>query len=242
MPDALAIAAGIMAEDMRRLQVVSQNLANAGTAGYKSSLVVSQPFVEHLRAAGPNGGAALPLNLPLAATRLDFRPGAMTQTGRPLDVAIEGGGFFELAGSDGPLYTRQGAFRLDARGRLVNPAGLPVNGLGGEIVLTGERPVIDRQGQVSEGERVVAQLKVVTFADPAGLVPMGGGVYRARSAAEVASEPLQVRQGYLESSNVVTLAEMMRVVEVVRRFGAAQRIVQNYDGMLGGAIRTLGEF
>lgn len=223
--DALSIAARMMAEDVQRLDVASQNLANATTPGYKSRMVVSRSFAEQLSDA------------------TDFRQGTLAQTGRALDVAIEGSGFFELAGDGGPVYTRQGAFRLDEGGRLISTGGLPVSGMGGDIVLTGDKPSIDRQGQIFENGRQVGQLKVVGFADPASaLTALGGGVYRARAAAEVSSGPLQVRQGFLESSNVVTLGEMMRVMEVVRRFGAAQRIVQDYDGMLGGAIRTLGEF
>jgi flagellar basal-body rod protein FlgF len=238
MPSAIDLAARIMGDDLFRLNVISQNLANAGTHGYKKELVAARPFLEHLEA----GLRAAPVNLPALTSVLDTRQGPLAATGNALDLALEGAGFFELAGDDGPVYTRQGSFRLDAAGRLVTTAGLPVMGLGGEIVLTGPQPTIDRQGRVFEGERLAGQLKIVRFADAAGLAPLGAGLYRAEAAGDTVQDGLQLRQGFLESSNVVTLSEMTRLIEVVRRFEAAQRVAQGYDGMLGGAIRTLGEF
>jgi flagellar basal body rod protein FlgG len=90
--------------------------------------------------------------------------------------------------------------------------------------------------------RLAGQFKIVKFASAHALVPLGGGLYRAQEAAEAAAPAGGVRQGFLESSNVAALPEMVRLIELTRRFEAAQRIVQGYDGMLGGAIRTLGEF
>lgn len=235
MADALGIAARIMADDLFRLNTISQNLANANTTAYKKQLVVARPFVEYLQ---PN----VPVSMPTLSSVVDPRQGPLTQTGNALDVAIEGSGFFELAGNDGPLYTRQASFRLDARGRLVTPAGMSVIGTGGEIHLAGTQPSIDRHGRIFEGERLVGQLKVVRFADPGRLTPLGAGLYRAAAAGEASSEPFQVRQGFLEASNVATLPEMVRLIELTRRFEAAQRVAQGYDGMLGAAIRTLGEF
>jgi len=239
MPSAIEIAGRIMSDDLYRLNLVSQNLANANTAGYKRELAVSRPFIEHLEA----GMKSLPVGFPALSSVLDPKQGALSQTASPLDLALEGPGFFELAGEDGPLYSRQGAFRLDAGGRLVNGAGLPVMGMSGEILLSGAGlPAIDRQGRVFEGERQVAQLKLVSFADAAALAPLGAGLYRAASAGETAPDTLQVRQGFLETSNVATLGEMVTLMGLTRRFEAASRVVQNYDAMLGTAIRTLGEF
>jgi flagellar basal-body rod protein FlgF len=236
--DALSIAARIMSDDLYRLNVTSQNLANAGTTGYKKELVVARPFVDYLQ---PN----VAVSMPALGSAIDPRQGSLAQTGNALDVALEGGGFFEVTGAEGPLYTRQGSFRLDGRGLLVTPSGLPVMGTGGEIALTGTQPGIDRQGRVFEGERQVAQLKIVRFADPARLTPLGGGLYGAapgaRGAGDITAEPLQVRQGFLEASNVTSLPEMVRLIELTRRFEAAGKVAQGYDSMLGAAMR-IGEF
>jgi flagellar basal-body rod protein FlgG len=235
-----------MADDVFRLNVVSQNLANANTAGYKKELVTSQPFVDYLQAGSAGGMRHLPVNVPTFATVVDFRQGPLIQTGNPLDVALEGKGFFEVSGPGGPLYTRLGSLRIDAQGRLVTAGGLALAGVNGEIQLSGTQPRIDARGRVFEGENLAAQLKIVRFGDAARLVPLGNGLYRADGAGQggtpPANEALQVRQGFMEASNVTTLPEMLRMIELVRRFESAQRVVQGYDGMLGAAIRALGEF
>src|SRR5262245_29969058 len=118
-----------MGDDLYRLNVVSQNLANAGTTGFKKEVVVARPFVEHLEA----GAQSLQVELPMQSSSVDARQGPLVRTGSALDVAIEGGGFFELSGPDGAVYSRQGSFRIDASGRLVSSGGLPVMGASGEI-------------------------------------------------------------------------------------------------------------
>src|SRR5262245_44678109 len=226
-----------MGDDMYRLNAVSQNLANAGTTGFKKEVVVSRTFTEHLEA----GTQSLQVELPMQSSSVDTRQGPLLRTGNALDVAIEGAGFFELSGPDGAVYSRHGSFRVDSGGRLVSSGGLPVMGASGEIQLAGTQPAIDAAGRVFEGERQVAQLKIIRFNDPAALAPLGGGLYRANGAGELASDALQVRQGFLESSNVVSLGEMLALVMLMRRFEAASRVVQGYDGMLGSAIK-IGEF
>jgi flagellar basal body rod protein FlgG len=238
MPSAIDVAARIMADDLFRLNLISQNLANANTTGYKKELPAARSFSAQLEA----GMKSIPVDLPALTSVVDPRQGPVNSTGNPLDLALEGDGFFELTGPEGPVYTRQGSLRLDAGGRLVGTNGLAVSGLEGDIVPGNAQPFIDKQGRVYDGERLMGQLKVVRFADSGGLTPLGGGLYRAETTGEPMQAALQVRQGFLESSNVVALSEMTRLIELMRRFEAAQRLVQGYDGMLGGAIRTLGEF
>jgi flagellar basal-body rod protein FlgF len=238
VPDAIGIASRVMADDLFRLNVESQNLANASTTGYKRELIASRPFVQFLEA----GDQQIPVSLPALTSVIDSHQGPLTKTSNPLDVAIEGAGFFEVAGNDGPLYTRQGSFRLDSAGRLVTPSGLAVGGSGGEILLTGNSPTIDRQGNVFEGTQRVGQLKVIRFPKSATLTPLGNGLYQASSAGDVVTDAMQVRQGFLESSNVAVLPEIVNMIGLVRRFESAQRVVQNYDAMLGTAVSKLGEF
>jgi len=238
LPSALDIAARIMGDDLYRLNLVSQNLANATTAGYKRSVAVAAPFSEHLQV----GDKSFPVSYPVVSAAIDPRQASLTQTGSALDVALESAGFFEIAGAEGPVYSRQGAFHLDATGRLVNTSGLAVMGVAGDITLTGNQPRMVRPGRVFEGAPPGAPLNLVRSPNPQALGPPGGGLYRATAAGDTDLDALQVRQGFLEASNVTSLNEMIAMIGLTRRFESAQRVVQNYDGMLGTAIQKLGEF
>jgi flagellar basal-body rod protein FlgG len=142
MNDALRMAVQAMHNGQARMDGVSRNLANVSTPGYRREMAVSKTFAE-------------------VVSTIDTRPGSFKPTGRPLDVAIEGEGFFEVATAAGPAYTRQGSFHVDARGRLVTEAGDSVMGLRGEISISSSQVAIDRQGRVTDNGRIAGQLKVV---------------------------------------------------------------------------------
>jgi flagellar basal-body rod protein FlgG len=158
---------------------------------------------------------------------------------------LEGPGFFELAGAEGPLYTRQGDFHLDARGRLVNAGGMAVMGTGGEIFLLGGEHKIERDGRIFEDGKQVAQLRIVDLHQPDALLKAGNGLYAAPAGgppAQIAADAqTQVRQGHLENSNVQSVSEMVRLIETLRHFESQQKVIQGYDEMLERAIRSLGE-
>lgn len=247
MSEILAIALNSLQNDMRQVEHVAMNLANSLTPGYKRQLAVTQPFgsmVERGAAAGqpdalPDAGAL--------RTFVDTRAGAMRRTGEGLDLAIDGHGYFEVATQEGPAYTRQGNFRVDVRGRLVTAQGEPVMGIGGEILLGGSRPRIDRNGNVFEkadgvAGHPVAQLKIVRFDDSAPMASMGNGLLSAGSGmTQLAAADIQVQQGYLENSNVSTQQEMVKLMQATRHFESVQKAIQTYDEALGTAIRKLGE-
>lgn len=242
MADALAIAARSMADDMLRLNSISHNLANATTAGYKREMMVSRPFVDYLMTAAARGSAALAVSLPEPQVLLDHSAGSFQYTGNTLDVAVEGDGFFELTSENGPVYTRQGNFRLDGLGRLVSSGGLVVTGTGGEIRVMGAQPRIDSEGRVWDGDVLAGQLRLVRFEQPQTLVAVGGGGYVAGVQQAELWPYARVRQGYLEASNVATTREMVRLIETMRHFESNQKVIQGYDEMLERTIRTLGEF
>ena len=244
MIDALAIAAQAMSDDMTRMSIISQNLANVSTIAYRKQLAVSRSFLDYLAVPVAGGTGALPITLPRAEIVTDQAAGTQRRTSNPLDFAIEGEGFFELRGAQGPIYTRRGDFQIDAQGRLVAANGLPVMGLSGEISLASEAVRVDTDGKIYERDVQVAQLRIVRFVNPQTLHYAGSGLYVASSGA--ASEPAppnqRVRQGYLENSNVASASEMVRLIETLRHFEANQKVIQGYDLMLERAIRTLGEF
>lgn len=249
MNEVLAVTLQSMQLDMAKVDRVGLNLANAQTTAYKREVVTAAPFAQHLAAAQQADAAAAPS----MTTHVDQRTGTLRSTGQSLDLALAGPGWFEVQTEHGPAYTRQGDFRLDAQGRLVTQQGLPVMGVAGEIQLPHGHPVIDAQGRVFEGTlpggaplagtaQPVAQLKIVRFEDKAAIERMGQGLVTASGeVTAVADSQTEVRQGYLENSNVSSMHEMVQLIQTLRHFESMQKTALGYDEMLGTAIRKLGD-
>jgi flagellar basal body rod protein FlgG len=235
--DLMAIAASGMRQDLQRVETISQNMANVLTPGYKKQIVQGTTFAQQV-----DGGLARAPDAPALSLSIDPAPGTLRYTGNPQQVAIDGAEFFEIAGKNGPAYTREGSFHTDVRGRLVGEHGFPVMGTGGEIVLQGAY-TIDANGDVRQGDRVAGRLKLVRFSNPEALVPQGGAMYAQGGAlaTESVNAP-SLRIGYQENSNVSSPQEMVRLTEAVRHFEALQKIMQGYDDSLEKTIRKLGEF
>lgn len=229
-----------MQADEARLKAISQNIANVLTPGYKAQVPVTTSFVKQLDNLGRvlTDDAHAP-----ASTVIDSRAGNLRYTGNLDDVAVEGAAFLELAGTSGPIYTRQGSLRVDVNGRLVGTQGLPVLGTSGEIVLANAPFSVSALGEVSQGGRVVGTLKLVSFDHPERLEALGNGTY-AQGAARVdeGAGGARLRPGFSEASNVNSAQEMVRLSETVRHYEALHKVVQGYDESLEKAIRKLGEF
>lgn len=258
MSDVFAIALASLHQDMSQLDRVAQNLANTGTAGYKREVAVARPFAEVVELAAEAQPPAARATAGVAAegalrVRVDPAAGTLRMTGQPLDVAIEGDAYLEVATDEGPRYTRQGGLRLDAGSRLVTAEGWPVMGTNGEIRLTTRTPVIDAAGRITEPAATsgpsavtpgtpVAQLKLVSFEEGAPIHHRGKGLYAVDGAPQAASEArVTVRQGALENSNVSSMQEMVRMLQTMRHFESIQRVVQGYDELLSSTISKLGD-
>jgi flagellar basal body rod protein FlgG len=226
-----------MLGDAERLRVISNNLANVGTVGFKRQLAVSS-FEQQVQSAGPvvgqRTGAAL-------TAYTDRSAGTLTHTGNPLDLALEGDAYFVIDTGLQEAYTRQGTFRLDVDGQLVTSNGQKVVTTEGDVRLTSPAPTIDAQGNIRDNGAVVGQLKLVTVNNPQSLLETSNGLYTATdSTATAPAETARVRQGYTEAANVVTMNEMIKMIETVRHFEASQKMLQGYDSMLDRAITDLG--
>jgi flagellar basal-body rod protein FlgG len=247
----LALSLQSMQGDMARVDQVAMNLANALTPGYKRGMAVQAvagaSFAVHMNGAAVVQGAPVGVASPLAVSLLrDEQPGTVRSTGQPLDLALGGKGYFEVVTKNGPAYTRNGSFRLDAAGRLVTAQGYPVMGLGGDIVPGTATPVITATGAVlgpnGTADAPIAQLKVLEFDPKTAPERIGGGLLAATAdMKQVQPQDIQVRQGFVENSNVSTTQEMTQLIQSMRHFEAMQRITQGYDEMLGTAIRKLGD-
>jgi flagellar basal-body rod protein FlgF len=228
-----------MLNDTERLRIISNNLANVGTVGFKRQLPVSPSFDQQLVQSG--GIPASGNTAAILTAYTDRSAGTLTHTGNPLDLAIEGDAYFVVDTGLQEAYTRQGTFRLDANGQIVTANGQRVETTDGDVRLTSPAPSIDAQGNIRDNGAVVGQLKIVTVNNPQTLLDTGGGLYTATdSTVAVQSETARVRQGYTEAANVVTMNEMIKMIETVRHFEASQKMLQGYDSMLDKAITDLG--
>jgi flagellar basal-body rod protein FlgG len=247
MHPTLAVTLQSMQQDLARVQSIAANLANASTTGFKRAVVAARPFADLLQAAN---AAAAPGDAGGLALVTDARAGTLRLTGHPFDVALAGEGLFEVRTAQGTAYTRQGDFHVDAGGRLVTARGDPVLGQGGEITLLKTPVTIDAAGRIFDAsataggapERPLAQLRVVQPDDRAGLTSIGDGLLSAASAVTpMAESAYQVRQGYLENSNVNPMQEMVQLMQALRHFESMQKVAQGTDDMLSTAIHKLGE-
>lgn len=235
-----ALSGNIMA--MKRLDVISNNLANANTPGFKKDRMSFESMLNGPTnpPAVPNGSTADPL-LQKNTVYVDYSPGPVAQTGNPLDLAIDGDGFFVVNTPNGPAYTRQGNFRMSADGTLVTADGFPLMGQGGPIRIQGSRVEIDGQGVVNVDGAPAGTITVVDFPKPYNLTKGEGALFTPANP-QVTPQPTTsaVRQGHLEGSNVETIGEMVRMIETSRYFEACSKVVQGYDAMASKATTDLG--
>jgi flagellar basal body rod protein FlgG len=247
----LEIAAQAMQADLQRLTHISQNLANSQTPGYKRMVSVQRPFALQMEVAGSppasvQGMSALPSLIGLDAldSALDNTAGSLRSTGNPMDLAIDGDGFFVVQTAQGPALTRLASLRMDAQGAIVNDAGLPVLGQGGPLRAPTATSAlsVDAKGEVWADTRSVGRLQVLQVSDAKSLQPLGGGLYRSADTnlGELVETP-RIRAGYQEASNVTSSNEMIRLMETSRHFEAIARTVQGYDDAMEKAIRKLGD-
>lgn len=212
-----------------QVRLAGQNLVNAAATGYRRE-VAGAGFAQALAGAAASAPAA-------AAT--DFRAGPLRATGDPAHLALEGPGFFELRRGDSVLYTRAGAFTRDAGGRLVDASGHALQAGSGDLVLRGTEWRVERDGTVLDDGQAVGRLRIVDFADRTGLQRAGAATFTGSGAERVAMP--SVRQGHLEASNVDTSAEMVRLMESLKRFEFGQRVVHTQDDLMEKALRRLSE-
>jgi flagellar basal body rod protein FlgG len=223
---------------IEQLDRLAGDIANAGTAGYKSERVTT------VAVNRPNFGQALETAIDVAAGpgNLDFRSGSFAVTGRDLDMALEGPGFFVLDTPNGPRYTRNGQFNRSADGRLVTNDGLEVQGENGPIEL-GVGPVtLESDGTVRAAGIVAGRLRVVNFADYGVLAREDAGRFRAAANAVVTEAAgALVRGKTIEGSNVSLPERMVQLTEAARAFEGLQRgLSVLFNDVEGRAITELG--
>lgn len=228
---------------MRRLDVISNNLANVNTPGFKKDKMsfegllagnINPPEV-------PQGKTADPI-LQKENIYIDHASGPISQSGNPLDMAIDGEGFFAVTTPEGTAYTRQGNFRISADGTLVTVDGLPVQGSGGAAIrIQGNQVEVDQSGAILVDGAQAGALAIMDFEKPYALNKIGSALFvpvDPQSTPQTAKA--QVRQGYLEGSNVESISEMVQLIETNRYFEACSKIIRGFDDMAAKAAGDLG--
>lgn len=207
---------------LEEYQTIANNLANAGTAGYKRQVnTFSRHLIEKLGDAPP---AEPPVAELLAQGTTDFSQGPLIATQRPLDVALQGKGFFVVETPDGPLYTRSGSFQVNAQGRLTDSQGRQIAGADGLIMIPAtvnlQELQISPEGVLSADGATLGRLRIVDFGENEDqLKPVGFNAYEApQDVLPVNAQDAQICQGFRENSNVKLMEELVGLVSVARMY------------------------
>jgi len=243
------------------MSVISNNLANVNTTGYKEDRAVFEDLLYQNQAqVGADtsqttqspSGLSIGTGVQVVSTEKEYGQGSLTQTGNPLDVAIQGQGFFQIQMPDGTLaYTRDGTFQTNAQGQLVNSSGYVVQP-GITIPQSAQSVTIGTDGTVTAllpGQSTptqVGQLQLANFINPAGLQPIGQNllVQSASSGSPQTGTPGvnglgTVAQGELEGSNVDVVEELVNMIQTQRAYEMNSKAISTVDSMLQYATENM---
>jgi len=216
-------------------RMITNNIANASTVGYKRQIRSMQQTAGTRSAA--MGAGELQDN-----SSIDFGQGPAKHTGRPLDVALHGPGMFAIETPEGPVYTRNGVFHVNSDRQIVDLAGQPVSGEAGPIVVPPDVPLMDvsisRDGNVSAGGQSIGKLKMVEFDDVNLLEPLSGASFRIGQAEEQAATKTTAQQGFQEKSNVTTVEELVDLITVTRLYEANLKGIKTQDNRMKSILQA----
>ncbi len=254
MINSLWISKTGMQAQQTQLDVISNNMANVSTNGFKrSSAVFEDLMYQNLRQVGAAAdeqnqlptGLQLGLGVRTVATARNFSQGSLQQSGNQLDLAINGNGFLQVTMPDGTTgYTRDGSLKLDAQGRVVTSGGLP---LANDITVPAEAQsiTVSPDGVVTvkvpgnAAPQQVGNIELASFINPAGLEPLGQNLYAetVASGAPVNGAPGtagmgNLMQGYVETSNVNVVQELVTMIQTQRAYEMNSKAIQTSDQML----------
>lgn len=260
LPALYVAKTGLSAQDTN-LTTISNNLANVSTTGFKRDRAEFQDLLYQTQrqpGAQSTQNSELPSGLQtgtgvrIVGTQKNFSAGGLQTTGQPLDMAINGRGFFQIQQPDGTTsYTRDGTFHLDANGRIVNANGFALEPA---IVVPANAQTftVGRDGTVSisiagnPATQVIGNIQTADFINPAGLQAIGGNLFletAASSAPQVATPGLNglgtILQNNLETSNVSTVEEMVNMITTQRAYEMNAKVIKTADGMLSTLSQKL---
>lgn len=245
-----------MRNEQTRLDIISNNLANVSTAGYKEESVANQSFDKLLtikvrdvsegwsdRAIG-----GMSLGVKVGEVYTDYKQGSVRETGNTYDLAIEGKGFFALRvvngnGNESIKYTRDGNFKITSDGMVVDAYGNHLQSESGNLQVptdAAEVRILSDGSVYADGEQIDT-IRVVDFENYDYLNKFGDNMYDAIDGAVEAETTGTIRQGYIEQSNVNSVREMVEMINITRAYEAGQKVIQTTDSMLEHAANSVGK-
>lgn len=244
-----------MNNEQNRLDIISNNIANAATTGYKQESVTSQAFEQMLAVKIRDGSDAyidrpigkMSLGVKLGEVYTDYTQGSLRQTENTYDLALSGEGFFQIRVVDGRgepsiKYTRDGNFTMTADGFIVDAEGNHLQGSSGDLQVDPKAAevAITSEGFVQVDGNVVDRIPLVDFENYDYLEKYGKNMYQAVDGATVKPATASIVQGYLEQSNVNVVSEMVDMITITRAYEANQKIIRSVDTMLDKAANQIG--
>lgn len=244
-----------MVNQQKRLDTITNNLANASTNGYKREGATAKAFSEYLtvkandRTVGyitePIGHMSL--GVKIGENYTDYSQGSFKSTGNTYDLAIEGNGFFSISftnknGEQSIKYTRDGEFTIDSEGTLRTKDGDYVQGEGGDIYIPTDATsvAITSTGEIYADGDYVDTISIVDFEDYNYLKKYGENMYETVDGAVQKDTGALIHQGYLETSNINVVSEMVEMITISRAYESSQKAVQTADSMLDKAVNEVG--
>lgn len=226
----------------RNMNVISNNMSNVSTPGYKSDKIVETTFRDQMiyrydRLGKTPIGTASRVDT-IAERVTNYKDGGLRETGSVLDVGLSGNGFFTIRTENGEVYSRNGSFILDENGYLTLPGVGRVMGTNGAIRLTTDKVIIDKNGKImsEDGRTTFGRLRIVDFADYNNLTKITGGVFRSTVQPQNATD-VRVTQKYLEDSNVSMIDEMTAMMSGQRALQSSAQILKMYDQLIDRAVQ-----
>lgn len=241
MSDGIYAALSGAVAQQRALDTVANNVANVGTPGFRADQLA---FREALSEARP-GSDAVPNGLryvTVATSRTTPTDGPLSQTGNPLDLALQGDGFFAVSTREGVRYTRAGALQVRGDGAVVTRAGHPVLTTSGPLVIPRDAGAVTvgQDGRVTMGDLDLGRLRVERF-PPNGLVKQGLTLFAPEPGVTGSpADDVSVSQGFLEGANVNAVSGMNELISASRSFDAFQRVIQGFRQMDERTARDVG--
>ncbi len=237
-----AAAGAIAMED--RLNIISNNIANLNTTGFKKDQMSFEQYMKQLDTSSlyPGQYRTVPIDVVAVSSSIDLSAGAPVKTGNVLDIAVMGDGFFVVNTDKGTRYTRAGSFQLSTENTIITPQGYRVQGNGGDITIDPDKSdiVIDSTGKITQDQDELSTLQIVKI-PPEALERQGNNLFSVKEG--VMPQPVEtvsLIQGSLEKANVEPISEMVEMIAASRAYESFQKVIRAANDAYSYSMRNVG--